>query len=199
LSRAATASAKQLLRQRLLRQRDRQTRADLTTATKRIQQHLHDWLHAQPPATICAFAGTRNEINLLPLLAHLQQSGWRTALPRIDSDRPGIMHMHLWPADDPLQHNRYGIPEPASDCAQMASDAIDICLLPLLAFTDHGDRLGMGGGYYDRWLPQATPAMLRVGVACAWQRQTNLPLDQWDQSMHYVCTESGLHRCVQDR
>jgi len=182
-----------------LRQRDRQTQADLAAATNRIHQHLHDWLQATPPATICAFAGTSNEINLLPLLASLQQCGWRTALPRIDSKRRGIMHMHLWPADSPLQDNRYGIPEPASDCAQMAAEAIDICLLPLLAFTEHGDRLGMGGGYYDRWLPQTTPAMLRVGVACEWQRLTTLPLDQWDQSMHYVCTESGLHRCVQDQ
>lgn len=195
LSRATATVAKQLLRQQLLQQRAQQARSELAQCSARIQQHLLDWLQPQAPATLCAFAGNRHEIKLLPLLQKLQQLGWRTALPVIDPERPGYMQMHLWQAGDALRNNRFAIPEPASECAQIAAQDINVCLLPLLAFADRGERLGMGGGYYDRWLPQAASSMLRVGVACNWQRQPVLPLDQWDQNMHYVCTESGLQRC----
>ena len=196
LSRAERTPSKQLLRQRLLQSRAQQTAPALEQAAARIRQHLLDWLQPQTAATLCAFAAGNHEINLLPLLEKLQQLGWRTALPVIDPDHPGRMQMHLWQAGDVLHNNRFAIPEPASACAQIAAEDIAVCLLPLLAFTDRGERLGMGGGYYDRWLTQAAPAMQRIGIACDWQRQPALPLDRWDQNMHYVCTESGLQRCI---
>lgn len=196
LSRTDRTPGKQLLRQRLLQQRAQYSSHALEQAATRISQHLLDWLQPQTSATLCAFAAGNHEINLLPLLEKLQQLGWRTALPVIDPDHPGHMQMHLWQAGDALHNNHFAIPEPASAGAQIAAEDIAVCLLPLLAFTDRGERLGMGGGYYDRWLPRTAPAMSRIGVACDWQRQPVLPLDRWDQNMHYVCTENGLQRCV---
>ena len=183
------------MRQQLLTQRRQQSRTALNTATAAICRHLQQKLLAMTPATLCAYAGSGMEVNLLPWLQTLQQPGWRIGLPVIDPERAGCMRMHRWRSGELLQKNRFGIPEPAADSTPIAAGDIDICLLPLLGFTDRGERLGMGGGYYDRWLPHTRADMLRIGIACDWQRLPALPLDRWDQNMHYVCTESGLHRC----
>ena len=139
MSRADRTPSKQLLRQRLLQSRARQTAPALEQAAARIRQHLLDWLQPQTAATLCAFAAGDHEIKLLPLLEKLQQLGWHTALPVIDPDHPGRMQMHLWQAGDVLHKNRFAIPEPASACAQIAAEDIAVCLLPLLAFTDRGE------------------------------------------------------------
>ncbi len=198
LNRAATSHQKQSLRQQLLQQRAAQSSAALHRAETLIHKHLQHWLQRQPAALICAYASVGKEINLLPLLSRLQQAGWQTALPVIDRTQPGIMRMHLWQSGERLYNNRFGIPEPAAHAKPVAADEVAVCLLPLLAFTARGERLGMGGGYYDRWLRQTTANMPRIGIACEWQRQHSLPADQWDQNIDYVCTERGLQRCAAD-
>jgi len=189
--------SKPALREQLLTQRRQQSRTALNTATAAICRHLQQYLQAITPTTLCAYAGSGMEVNLLPWLQTLQQQGWRIGLPVIDRARAGGMQMHCWRSGELLQENRFGIPEPAVDSTPIAAVDIDICLLPLLGFTDRGERLGMGGGYYDRWLPHTRTDMQRIGIACDWQRQSALPLDRWDQNMHYVCTESGLHHCAE--
>ena len=72
---------------------------------------------------------------------------------------------------------------------------LDIVLLPLLAFDDRGNRLGMGGGYYDRLfasrLHRKTKQPLRVGLAFDCQQAERLPMQAWDVPLHAVVTESG--------
>ena len=64
----------------------------------------------------------------------------------------------------------------------------DLLVLPGLAFDLHGGRLGFGGGYYDRFLDSEL-ACPRVGLCFAFQVAKNLPLEQWDQRVQYLCTE----------
>lgn len=105
-----------------------------------------------------------------------------------------------WRAGDALLQNRYGIPEPdLAPASQLAPDAMDVVLVPLLAYSRDGVRLGAGGGYYDRSFaflhaaPRAAKPLL-VGIAYAFQEQA-LQAEAWDVGLDYVATERELIRC----
>ena len=77
----------------------------------------------------------------------------------------------------------------------------DFVLVPLLAFTPDGHRLGYGGGYYDRTLAALRaqkPEILAIGLAFAAQEVTHLPLDTNDQLLDWIVTERGA-RAFQDK
>jgi 5-formyltetrahydrofolate cyclo-ligase len=99
-----------------------------------------------------------------------------------------------WRAGDPLVTNRYGIPEPDVEPAS-ALPAADMALVvtPLVGFDARGQRLGMGGGWYDRsfaFRQQTSAPPLLVGAAFASQQLDALDAAGWDVPLDAVCTES---------
>jgi len=91
--------------------------------------------------------------------------------------------------DTPLRRNRFGILEPAAaDCIDPRQ--LDVVLTPLVAFDDSGTRIGMGGGYYDRFFA-ASPETARIGIAHECQRAPALPATSSDVSLTAVVTENG--------
>ena len=99
-----------------------------------------------------------------------------------------------------MRPNRYRIPEPdARYCRAMKRQFLSLVLMPLVAFDAKGNRLGMGGGYYDRafnqtqW-PYKTRRPLLVGVAHEFQRVPELPTESWDVPLDAVITEREIYR-----
>ncbi|MGB1271521.1 MAG: 5-formyltetrahydrofolate cyclo-ligase, partial [Endozoicomonas sp.] len=87
--------------------------------------------------------------------AVIQQVFWEQGkdcyLPVLDSQNTGHLKFAHYLPDSPLVNNCYGIPEPKMACARMIEpQQLDLVLLPLTGFDDQGQRLGMGGGFYDR-------------------------------------------------
>lgn len=105
-----------------------------------------------------------------------------------------------WRLGDPLLQNRYGIPEPdLAETSSLPPDTMDVVLVPLLAFTRTGVRLGAGGGYYDRSFGflHATPRPpkpLLIGVGYAFQEHA-LTGEAWDVGLDCIVTEQELIRC----
>ena len=114
-------------------------------------------------------------------------------LPLLHED--GSLRFAPWRAGDALVTNRYGIPEPdvASTNALRAED-MALIVLPLVGFDARGQRLGMGGGWYDRSLAfrldRPAPPPWLVGAGFAVQRVDALPIEPWDVPLDAVCTES---------
>ena len=109
------------------------------------------------------------------------------ALPVVDG---GQLVFADYRPDTKLGRGSYGIPQP--DIVRQVRPSV--VLAPLVAFTADGRRLGMGGGYYDRYLASA-PDAKRVGIAHECQRAQHLPADVWDVLLHAVVTENGWHWC----
>ncbi|CAN0605934.1 unnamed protein product, partial [Ectocarpus sp. 12 AP-2014] len=102
-----------------------------------------------------------------------------------------------WMPGETLTNNRYGIGETSSPCIDPSE--LELLLMPVVGWAMDGTRLGMGGGFYDRFLAdQATDGIVRVGLAYAMQQDPVISqlCDPWDQKLHSVVTEESLFKAA---
>jgi 5-formyltetrahydrofolate cyclo-ligase len=149
--------------------------------------------------TLAAYLPNDGEVDLRPLLARATRAGKRNHLPVLSP----VFHNRLWfapfDATTPLAVNRFGIPEPDLNYGSMhPAWALDVILLPLVAFDPVGNRLGMGGGFYDRTLAYLErrghwrkPRL--IGVAFELQKVERLPCAPWDVPLDGVVTEAAWY------
>ena len=144
---------------------------------------------------VAAYLPNDGEMDLRPLIRRAWKLGKHCYLPALNRHRLWFLP---YQADTPLVDNRFGIPEPdLSPRKRWPLQTLDLVLAPLVAFDDNGNRLGMGGGFYDRtfsYLASRThwrrPVI--IGVAYGFQRVSELPSHAWDVPLHGVATEQGL-------
>jgi len=142
-------------------------------------------------STFTAYLPNDGEIDPMPILHRLSAIGKTIRLPRIARDWRG-QHMVFqnYQPGDRLRPNRYGILEPLGPYPNPLPPST-VILAPLVAFDQQGSRLGMGGGYYDRYLARQ-PRALYVGLAHHFQGlNATLPKQPWDQPLDAVVTELG--------
>lgn len=129
-----------------------------------------------------AYMPLPDEPDLTPWLSHLVAEGYEVYLPRVMGE---VMHFHLWEVSQALERSgSFGIQEPRSDAPRIPAEALDLIIVPAIAFDARHYRLGRGKGYYDRYLPQTTA--LTVGVTLGLMPLERLPEDPWDRPMDLV-------------
>jgi len=110
-----------------------------------------------------------------------------------------INRLHFAPYNDHcrLIANRFGIMEPRLKHSEIAPAwSLDVILMPLVGFDRRGNRLGMGGGFYDRTLAITargqSPAPLLVGLAHSFQELKNISSQPWDIPVDFIVTEKEI-------
>ena len=145
--------------------------------------------------TIAVYLPNDGEISLLPLVARAWSMGKRTYLPKLFGPKLRFFPFH---ARTTFSGNRFSIPEPVEPARRRIRPmCIDLVLFPLVAFDGAGNRLGMGGGYYDRTFEAAHhravwPGPKRIGVAYEVQRVEALPAAAWDVPLDAIATEHAI-------
>lgn len=123
-----------------------------------------------------------HEVNLLPLLTEYPQH--RFCFPRCLKGHAMEFRIVREPAQD-MEPAAMGIPAPRISCSPVSPQELDILVIPGLAFTERGERLGYGGGYYDRYLPLCPQARL-LALAFAEQMLDTLPTEAHDRLIPQV-------------
>ena len=128
------------------------------------------------------------EFNILNILEILEKKNYRISLPSIGKNN--IMNFFQWSIDDPLKINQYGIPEPISEKKKYP----EVLLIPLVAFDTQLNRLGYGGGYYDRYISRFrnNRRILKIGIGFSFQKINNLPINKYDEKLDIVMTEKNF-------
>ncbi len=138
-------------------------------------------------AVIGGFWPIKDEIDPRPLLMALHAMGHELALPC--TPRVGKpLTFRAWSPEDRLKHAAYGTREPFPEQPEMFPDLV---LMPLLAFTATGERLGYGGGFYDRTLAalREKKRIFACGVAYGAQEAVLLPTGEFDAPLDAILTE----------
>ena len=128
------------------------------------------------------------EIDDLEILKKLKKKKYQISLPVIKKNLD--MDYYRWSFDDPLKINKYGIPEPFSKKLIYP----DILLVPLVAFDKNLNRLGYGGGYYDRVIDKLSKKkdILKIGLALSVQKINNVPVTKYDKKLDYIVTDKYI-------
>ncbi|MBN2577295.1 MAG: 5-formyltetrahydrofolate cyclo-ligase [Deltaproteobacteria bacterium] len=192
---------KRALRRAMAEQRDALSADQRTGLAARAAELFWDLPEARLARTVAGFVSTRSEIDTAPLLDLLRQRGIDVVLPRVSTGLiPPRLRFHRADARSDLVFGIFGLLEPRSDAPEVAAHAIDLFMVPGLAFDRRGTRIGYGGGYYDelaayvRAHPDATHARF-VGYGFGFQLLDACPTGEWDVPLDAVVTDEGIVRC----
>ena len=175
-----------------LRQTQRITRAarsadDRRRASEAVTRHLVTQLYGQNHLKVAAFMAVRGEIDLAALRGALPELAWY--IPKVVEHNGPLLFGRWDPAS--LETGAFGIQEPSGELVGV--HALDKVLVPGLAFTREGDRLGMGGGFYDRTLNGYGGRV--IGVAYEEEVLETIPSGGHDRRVDSLVSPSGWQDC----
>ena len=183
------AAGKTELRKRLKAERARLSVEQVALSSEQVSRHILACDAYRKAQCIMGYLAFGKELSVDAVLRAALAEGKKVVVPLVTSATE-MVPVVLRNMED-FELDRYGIRsvrEPAELCE---AQAIDLVLVPGVAFDREGGRLGMGAGYYDRFLPQAQGAVL-MGIAYDALLQQELPKDEYDVYMQLLASESGI-------
>jgi len=128
------------------------------------------------------------EVDDLNLLKKFEKKNFNISLPVIKKNFQ--MDFYQWSFSDPLKINKYGIPEPETKNIVYP----DVLFIPLVAFDKNLNRLGYGGGYYDRFISRflKKKKIIKIGLALSIQKINKIPINVYDQKLDYIVTNKYI-------
>ena len=125
------------------------------------------------------------EVDVIKILQKFEKLKYKVSLPKIKKESK--MDFFSWSIKDPLSINKYGIPEPTSNKIMYPS----ILLVPLLAFDNNFNRIGYGGGFYDRYIKKIKKdkKIITIGLAYSFQRVKKIPTNKYDIKLDFIITD----------
>lgn len=209
-----TELRKKELRSKMLNMRRGTSPEKLAGFSLNLQRRLMKENIWQQAASVALYIATQNEADTALLLEQAWNEGKTVYLPRVVKEEAGKMHFARCSGFFELERGTYGIMEPApgscppceftlaleetasrAAAGSVANSIIahppDLFIIPGVAFDRKGNRLGFGGGYYDRFLSGAACREHSFFVALAYDFQIveSVPAGEWDQPVQAICTE----------
>ncbi len=192
--------SRQAIRSRVRQARNALTLEQQRKAGKELVQQVHELSVLKNSQHIALYLSADGELDTSPLIESLWQQGKKVYLPVLHPFSKGHLLFLHYQSDTEMCHNRYGILEPKlKQSAILPSAQLDLIFTPLVAFDEQGQRLGMGGGYYDRTLApwfhspkQKRKGAMPIGLAHDCQRVKQLPTESWDVPLPKIVTPSQI-------
>ncbi len=189
---AMNGDRKKLLRSKIKKVRERLSPKEVRELSNAVIENLKRCKYFKNAKVVMFYFPVRGEVDLLPLVEELlKDKTKKVLLPKITADDElvavEISDMEV------LKPGKYGIPEPLGGKI-VKPEKIDLVLVPGVAFDEKGNRLGMGKGYYDRFLPRVKGK--KVGVAYDFQilPSFEFPKEEHDHPVDAVITPTRIYR-----
>ena len=125
------------------------------------------------------------EIDVMEILEKFERQNYQISLPRIKKNSQ--MDFFQWSTKEPLVINKYGIPEPISQVITYPN----ILLVPLVAYDKDLNRIGYGGGFYDRYIEKIkkNKRIITIGLAYSFQKIKKVPINKFDIKLDFIVTD----------
>ena len=174
--------AKQRMRELLVQKRRMLSAEERATFSEAILSQLEQMHCFRDAKTVLLYYPKNNEVDVLPLFKRYK----RDKVLLLPVTHRKEMTAHPFEGNDKMHRGKFGIPEPTTPAY---TDAIDLIIVPAVAFDKEGYRLGRGGGFYDRFIKKHPTATL-IGVGYDFQLVDEVPMLRHDQKMHRIILPS---------
>ena len=183
------------LRKSLLKRRDALAPEDRVRKGDAIWKRLMEVPVFQMAEQALFYISHGSEVDTAVMRRLAREMGLTVCAPR---SRPGDRHMHFHtlPEDEPLSSGPYGILQPAEDLPLADLSKPSVVVVPGVGFDLRGNRLGFGGGYYDRWLAGDGKGLPTVGLAFHEQLEDAIPVKVHDIPVQWLVTDHQLVDCA---
>jgi 5-formyltetrahydrofolate cyclo-ligase len=193
------SSNKKTLRTKIRAQRRALSFKQQKTANAQLHKHLEKSLILLRAKHIALYLGSDGEICPKGLISYYLKRKKKLYLPVLHPLKKNHMVFCPITSRTKLKKNNFGILEPDfRSSSRMTPNLLSLVLLPLVAFDTKGNRMGMGGGYYDRVFEfkqktsRHSPRL--VGLAHELQKQGQLPTERWDIPLFAIFTDKNIYR-----
>lgn len=146
--------------------------------------------------SVMTYISCQGEVGTHDLIHRWLDGGLEVYVPRISPPDPRMEPVRIRDFEKDLRPGFYGILEPDGEAPVLDDPkSIDLHIIPGVLITETGDRLGQGGGYYDRFLKRVSPDAALLALAYEWQITDALPREPWDIPVPMIVTEQRLIVC----
>lgn len=171
------------LRKKILKLRDGLEADERSALDASIRAEVMSLIHERAADTVLIYVSFRSEVDTYGIISDCLDTGVRVAVPRVEGEDIGFYYIDSF---DDLVSGYMGIREPAEG-SRPYDDAADktVIIVPGSVFDLQNDRIGYGGGYYDRFLTR-NPGIYSIGLAYPCQIVESIPVDEWDRPLDTV-------------
>lgn len=187
---------KSSLRKRILALRRAQSSRDIEKKSDNIKGELFTFSAFDEAETILFYLAVKDEVQTEKMIEESLQKDKRVVVPFIDWQRKEILPSEIKDLAKDIKIGILKIPQPKKNFYSPFSPAsIDLVIIPGVVFDRKGNRLGFGGGFYDRFLGKLSDITKLVGLAFELQLVDNVPSQSHDVAVDYLITEEGIIDC----
>lgn len=183
-------STKKILREKLRAQRRKISKLEHEKKASAMACKITQLDAWQKCVRIALYFGSDAEISSNHVAENARNCKKEVFLPIVKND--GLLEFALWQKEALFAINRFGIPEPDQYAPRIPAHRLEIICLPLVGWDRSGNRLGMGGGFYDKTLSASMGKSCLVGLAFAMQECEEIPAEPHDVPLDFVVTESEI-------
>ena len=184
---------KHFLRKRLLNERNLLSKRTILEKSNRIADKLIKFDKYQQSEKIMLYIATKSEVRTQRIIESAQKDNKNIYIPLIIQDQHDLIPSLVIDFEKEIALGNLGIYQPKEDFHRFfPPSTLDLVIVPGVAFTQQGHRLGRGGGYYDRFLKKLSRQAYSVGLAFEMQIIEEIPLEETDMPVDCIITEKRI-------
>jgi 5-formyltetrahydrofolate cyclo-ligase len=186
---------KKELRKIVLKERKKLNKDAVNSLSDKIISYLIKMKEFKQSETIMVYLSFKQEVDTFNLIDKMQALGKKVVITYTDKNENVLIPCKLIDLEDSLEKNPFGYLEPKEDSIEKVnSSEIDLIITPGLAFDKKGNRVGYGGGYYDKLLKSA-PQATKIAVSYDFQIFSEVPNEKFDIPVDYIVTPTRIIVC----
>jgi len=186
---------KKTIRDEILKTRGQMSPDEVLDKSNSIKMKITELDEYKKSKMIMCYVDFKNEVMTGALIEYSLKQGKRVCVPVVinEKGKRDMLASELFDMEKDLETGSFGIREPKKTCIRPVNpEDIDLVIVPGLAFDLNKNRIGFGGGFYDRFLPKVRKDAFKVAVAYDFQIREKLPVEYYDMPVDMIVTESRI-------
>ncbi len=184
---------KKELRKKIIQQRDQLSSEEIRDKSISIADNLYNLAAYRDAQSVMFFITFGSEVNTRPMVEETIKKDKVALAPKPVPETREMIPSKVIDWDNDLVPGAYSIPEPKEETLRpFKPESIDLLIVPGVAFDLKGNRLGYGGGYYDRFFSLLKPQVPLVALVFDLQIVPAVPVDEWDRRVDIIITEKRV-------